>query len=123
MTTQLIDTPKAGGWFRVQNAIGGTWRDADNGMRHDVVNPATGAVIGTISWSGRAETTAAIDAAHAAFKTWSTTLDSERADALLHMAASMRENVELLGSMLTLEQGKPLAKARAEVLLSTNYVQ
>jgi succinate-semialdehyde dehydrogenase/glutarate-semialdehyde dehydrogenase len=35
----------------------------------------------------------------------------------------MRENVELLGSMLTLEQGKPLAEAKAEVLLSANYVQ
>ena len=123
MTTQLIETLKGGGWLREQNAIGGTWRDADSGERHDVINPATGAVIGTIPWAGRAETKAAIDAAHVAFKTWSTTLASERANALLRMAAIMRENVELLGSMLTLEQGKPLAEARAEVLLSANYVQ
>jgi succinate-semialdehyde dehydrogenase/glutarate-semialdehyde dehydrogenase len=120
---QLIDTLKAGGWLREQNAIGGAWRDADSGERHDVFDPATGAVIGQIAWSGRDETKAAIDAAQAAFKSWSTILASERAEALQRMAAIMRDNVDLLASMLTLEQGKPLAEARAEVLLSANYVQ
>ncbi len=91
MTTKLIETLKSGGWLKEQNAIGGTWRDADNGERHDVIDPATGAVIGTIAWSGRGETKAAIDAAQAAFKLWSMTLASERAEALLRMAAIMRE--------------------------------
>ena len=79
MTTQLIETLKAGGWLREQNAIGGTWRDADSDERHDVVDPATGAVIGTIAWSGRRETRGAIEAAQMAFRPWSTTLASERA--------------------------------------------
>ena len=122
-STPLIDTLKAGGWLREQNAIGGHWVDADSGETHDVINPATGAVIGTIPWAGRVETKAAIEAAHAAFKAWSMTLASERADALLRMAAIMRENVDLLASMLTLEQGKPLAEAKTEVLLSAGYVQ
>ena len=121
--TKLIETLKAGGWLKEKNAIGGTWRDAHNGDRHDVTDPATSAVIGTIPWSGREETKAAIEAAYDAFRSWSMTLASERAEALLRMAAIMRENVDLLGSMLTLEQGKPLAEARAEVLLSANYVQ
>lgn len=93
MTTQLIEALKAGGWMREQNSIGGTWRSADSGETHDVINPATGEAIGTIPWAGRAETKAAIEAAHAAFKTWSMTLATERAEGLLRMAAIMRENV------------------------------
>ncbi len=123
MTSQLIETLKVGGWMREQNAIGGAWVGANSGETHDVLNPATGEVIGTIPWAGRAETKTAIDAAHAAFKTWSRTLATERAVALLRMAAIMRENVDLLASMLTLEQGKPLTEAKAEVLLSAGYVQ
>ncbi|MEP7457589.1 NAD-dependent succinate-semialdehyde dehydrogenase [Phyllobacterium sp. SB3] len=123
MDTPLLEMLRADGWLREVNAIGGDWRAADNGATQDVSDPATGTVIGTIAWSGATETRAAIEAAHVAFKSWSQTLASERAAALLRMAAIMRENVELLASMLTLEQGKPLAEARTEVLLSANYVQ
>lgn len=123
MTDTLLDTLKADGWLREANAIGGIWRDADTGATLAVTNPATGAVIGTIAWAGAAETNAAIDAAHVAFKTWSLTLAAERAAALHRMAAIIREHAERLASMLTLEQGKPLAEARAEILLGAQYVQ
>jgi hypothetical protein len=59
VTTKLIETLKAGGWLKEKNAIGGTWRDAYNGDRHDVTDPATSAVIGTIPWSGTCGTQSA----------------------------------------------------------------
>ncbi len=120
MTVTILEALKADGWLRQDNAIGGAWRDAATGDRYDVSDPATGAVIGTIPWSGAAETKAAIEAAQSAFQSWSLTLASERAAALLRMAAIIRENAELLASMLTLEQGKPLAEARGEILLGAN---
>jgi succinate-semialdehyde dehydrogenase/glutarate-semialdehyde dehydrogenase len=123
MATTLSHTLKADGWLREANAIAGRWQAAENGATRDVIDPATGAVIGTIPWSGAAETKAAITAAHTAFQFWSQTLAGERAAALLRMAAIMRDNLETLAAMLTLEQGKPLAEARTEVLLSANYVQ
>ncbi|AOH82901.1 NAD-dependent succinate-semialdehyde dehydrogenase [Sphingomonas panacis] len=123
MTDTILDTLKADGWLRETNAIGGVWRAADTGETLDVTNPATGAVIGTIAWAGAVETNAAIDAAQAAFKTWSMTLAAERAAALHRMAAVIREHAEPLAAMLTLEQGKPLAEARAEILLGAQYVQ
>jgi len=123
MTDTILDTLKADGWLRETNAIGGVWRAADTGETLDVTNPATGTVIGTIAWAGSVETNAAIDAAQAAFKTWSMTLAAERAAALHRMAAVIREHAEPLAAMLTLEQGKPLAEARAEILLGAQYVQ
>ncbi len=123
MATTLSHTLKADGWLREANAIAGRWQPAETGATRDVTDPATSAVIGTIPWSGAAETKAAITAAHTAFQSWSQTLAGERAAALLRMAAIMRDNLETLAAMLTLEQGKPLAEARVEVLLSANYVQ
>ena len=119
----ILATLKAEGWLREQNAIGGAWRDADDGRRYDVADPATGRQIGTIAWSGAAETTAAIQTAQAAFKSWSALLAGERANALHRMASIIRDNADLLAAMLTLEQGKPLVEARGEILLGANYVQ
>lgn len=62
MTPITVETLKSGGWLRQQVAIGGVWRCANDGKRHDVADPATGKVIGTIAWSGAAETKAATDA-------------------------------------------------------------
>jgi succinate-semialdehyde dehydrogenase / glutarate-semialdehyde dehydrogenase len=123
MTDTLLDTLKADGWLRQAIAIGGAWREADGGETYDVSNPATGATIGTIPWGGAAETQAAIEAAQAAFPGWSATLAGERAAALHRMAAVIREHADLLAGMLTLEQGKPLAEARGEILLGASYVQ
>jgi len=123
MRDKLIETLKADGWLRQKNAIGGAWQDADSGKTCDVANPATGETIGSIAWAGAIETERAIKAAQTAFKGWSTTLAGERAAILHRMAAVIRENADLLASMLTLEQGKPLAEAKGEVLLGANYVQ
>lgn len=119
----IVNELKVEGWLREQNAIGGQWRDALDGSRRQVVNPARGDVIGTIPWVGATEAKESIVLAQAAFECWSRTLASERAEALHRMAAIIRENADTIASMLTLEQGKPLAEARAEVLLGAKYVQ
>lgn len=123
MTSSVLDTIKSAGWLKELNFIGGAWAVADSGQTHPVQDPATGAAIGTIAWSGTAETRRAIEAAHAAFGPWSLTTAAERAALLLKMAELIRQHVEVLARMLTLEQGKPLAEARTEMLLGANYVQ
>ena len=118
-----VDDLKASGLLREQNAIGGRWTDADGGERYRVANPSTGATVGEIAWSGAAETRKAISAAQAAFRDWSGSLACERADALTRLAALVRDNSDALAVMLTMEQGKPLAEARGEILLGASYVQ
>ena len=123
MTFSAVKSVKTAGWLKEQNFIGGEWMGADSGATHAVEDPATGQPIGTIAWSGTAETRRAIEAAQGAFRTWSMTAAAERARLLLKMAELIRQNAEVLASMLTLEQGKPLAEARGEMLLGADYVQ
>src|SRR5690606_7140053 len=78
---------------------------------------------GVIPVCGQSETQRAIEAAHAAFASWSATTAAERATMLHEMARLIRENSEALAQMLTLEQGKPLQEARGEVSISAAYVQ
>jgi succinate-semialdehyde dehydrogenase/glutarate-semialdehyde dehydrogenase len=107
---------------REANFIGGEWVGADSKKTIEVTDPATGEVIGTIPNSGRAETRRAIEAAGAAFPIWRAKLASERADALRRLAALIEENKEELAMLLTVEQGKPLAESRGEVMGSAAYV-
>ena len=123
MTSSVLDTIKSAGWLKEQNYIGGEWTAAADGATHPVQDPATGQPIGTIAWSGTADTRRAIEAAQAAFGPWAGMLAAERAALLLTMAGLIRDNVDVLASLLTLEQGKPLAEARGEVLLGAGYVQ
>ena len=123
MASSALETIKAGGWLREQNYIGGEWTAADGGQTHPVRDPATSQPIGTIAWSGTADTRRAIEAAQAAFGPWAGMLAAERAALLLTMAGLIRQHADVLASLLTLEQGKPLAEARGEVLLGAAYVQ
>ena len=119
----MLERIKSAGWLRETNFINGLWVAADDGRTMAVEDPATGREIGAIARSGGAETGRAIDAAQAAFKHWSMTTAAERAQLLQTMARAIRENMDLLAAMLTLEQGKPLAEARAEMKLGADYLQ
>ncbi len=110
-------------WLREANLIGGEWVGADSGETHVVVDPATGQAIGRIPNCGRAETARAIAAAEAAFPAWSAKTAAERSAILSKLADLIRANADELGRLLTLEQGKPFAEARGEVLGSAAYVQ
>lgn len=119
----MLNRLKSAGWLRETNYINGAWSGADDQATHAVQDPGTGKDLGTIAWSGGTETRRAIDAAHTAFKDWSMTTATERAGLLQNMAAMIREHRDELASLLTLEQGKPLAEARAEITLGADYVQ
>ncbi|MDY0746820.1 NAD-dependent succinate-semialdehyde dehydrogenase [Paucibacter sp. R3-3] len=122
-TTHTLESIKTAGWLKEANLIGGRWVQADDGSSFDVENPANEARIGVIPWVGVAETRRAIDAAQAAFVDWSMTTAAERAEKLHRMAAIVRDNIDALAAMLTLEQGKPLAEARNEIKLGADYIQ
>jgi succinate-semialdehyde dehydrogenase/glutarate-semialdehyde dehydrogenase len=119
----MLEQIKSAGWLRETNFINGLWVAADDGRKVAVEDPASGRPIGTIARSGAAETARAIDAAQAAFARWSMTTAAERAERLQAMARAVRENMDQLAAMLTLEQGKPLAEARAEMKLGADYLQ
>jgi succinate-semialdehyde dehydrogenase / glutarate-semialdehyde dehydrogenase len=118
MTSQL----ELSDLIRSQHFIDGNWVPSANGQRFDVTNPATGEVIATIADGGEAEARAAADAAARAFPAWRETLPQQRAAVLRRWHALMIENADALGRLISLEQGKPFAEGRGEVLYGASYV-
>ena len=111
-----------GDLIRTEHFIDGKWVASASGKRFDVTNPATGEVIATIADGGEADARAATDAAARAFPAWRDALPKERAAMLHRWHALMLENAEVLGHLISLEQGKPFAEGRGEVLYGASYV-
>lgn len=107
--------------FHTQCYSNGTWSDADDGATIEVLNPCTNSPIGTVPCCGTAETRRAIAAARTAFSTWSTLTPVERGGYLLEWHRQITTHAEDLARLLTLEQGKPLAEARAELAQGATY--
>ncbi len=101
--------------------IGGVWREAGSGGTVAVTDPASGAVVGTVQDGGVADAREAIIAAADAFPSWSRLPAIERAEILFRAHDLMRADAEALARLLTLENGKPLAEARAEIASAASY--
>ncbi len=107
-----------------QNAfINGQWTAADDGSTLDVLNPADGSLVGRVARCGKAETLRAVSAAESALKGWKAQTAKQRASILRRWYELMLENADDLARILTLEQGKPLAEAKGEIIYGANYVE
>ncbi|RRA49113.1 aldehyde dehydrogenase [Acidipila sp. EB88] len=91
-----------------QNYIGGKWVAPSSGEYFDNVTPVTGQRLCSIARSNAADVNLALDAAHAAKKAWGKTSVAERGRALERIAQRMEENLELLATVETWDNGKPL---------------
>jgi succinate-semialdehyde dehydrogenase / glutarate-semialdehyde dehydrogenase len=103
--------------------IDGRWAAADDGAVFAVHNPSDGALLAQVPDLGAAEARRAIAAAAAAFPAWSKRTAGERAVLLRRWHGLMLEQEEGLARLLTLEQGKPLAEARAEIRYGASFVE
>jgi len=110
-------------WLREANLIGGAWAGADSGATIDVINPATGEVIGTIPRAGGAETDRAISAASSAFASFAAMPLMERVGLLWKLHDALMDNQRSLAQLLTIEMGKPLAEAMGEIAIGAQYVR
>jgi succinate-semialdehyde dehydrogenase/glutarate-semialdehyde dehydrogenase len=109
--------------FRQQAYLAGRWCDADNRATTEVNNPATGEILGTVPNMGRAETRRAIEAAKHAWAGWRHRPAKERSALLRKWHDLMLANVDDLGKLMTVEQGKPLAEAKGEVAYAAGFIE
>ncbi len=100
--------------------IDGQWVESSTGKKIAVENPATEETIAEVSAGGREDCKKAIAAAGEAMKTWMKTTAYDRAKVLKKTADLMRERADALARTMTMEQGKPLAEAKGEVLHSAD---
>jgi succinate-semialdehyde dehydrogenase/glutarate-semialdehyde dehydrogenase len=103
--------------------IANQWVDAADGKTLDVLNPATGEVIGRVACAGTRDLDRALEAAQAGFDAWRRVPAFERAATMRRAAALLRERAEDIARILTLEQGKPLAEARGETLAGAQIIE
>jgi succinate-semialdehyde dehydrogenase/glutarate-semialdehyde dehydrogenase len=109
--------------LRQKNYVGGAWIEAGSGRVIEVRNPSTGEVIGTVPSMGAVETRRAIEAANAAWPAWRAMLARERSVILRRLGDLMLENAEDLAAIMTAEQGKPVAEAKAEIAYAAGFLE
>lgn len=102
--------------------IGDQWIPA-GADQIEVTNPATGAHVGFVPNLGAKETKTAIDAAETAQKSWAVLTAKARAVILRRWYDLMVENADDLALILTMEQGKPLAEAKGEILYGASFIE
>lgn len=100
--------------------IDGKWKPAFQGGMIPVINPATGEQIGAVSAASQQDLDQALEAARQGFARWRDSGAMERSEVLRRVASALRTRVEEMAAILTLEQGKPLAESRTEILLSAD---
>ena len=116
-----IDTLKRPQLLEERCLIGGQW--VEGAEKIAVRNPATGEVIANVPCFGRAETTRAIEAAARAMPAWAGKTAKERAVILRRWFDLIIANTDDLASIMTAEQGKPLAEARGEVAYAASFIE
>ena len=110
-------------YLRDRGFVNGRWIEAQDGRRFEVTDPSSGRAIVSVPRMGAAETRAAIAAAEAALPGWRDSTAGARAKVLKRWAALMMERQEALATLLTTEQGKPMAESRAEIAYAASFLE
>ena len=121
--TNLKDLLKDPSLLATRGYLAGEWVNGEDGTTFDVTNPARGDVIAKVADLSRAQTAQAIAAAEAAQKEWAAKTAKERANILRRWYDLMMENADDLGTILTAEQGKPLAEAKGEIGYGASFIE
>jgi succinate-semialdehyde dehydrogenase/glutarate-semialdehyde dehydrogenase len=103
--------------------IGADWVPADSSLTTTIRNPATLEVLGHVPMAGVVETRRAIQAAHAALPAWAKKTAKERAQILRRWNDLLLLNQDDLATIMTAEQGKPLAEAKAEIVYAAAFIE
>ncbi len=94
----------------------------DSGRQtQDVINPATGEVIGQLPHASQADLDRALAAAQRAFTSWRKSSPLERSRILRRVGELARERANDIGRNITLDQGKPVREGVAEVQMCADH--
>ena len=109
--------------LRSEAYIGGGWVASSSGKTFEVTNPADGTVVGSVADLEVEQVRGAIDAANSAWPAWQARTAKDRASLLMRWYDLILENQDDLAMIMTLEQGKPLAEARGEIVYAASFIQ
>ena len=101
--------------------IDGQFLKGDGRKEQDIVNPATDEVIGKLPHATKEDLDRALAAAQRAFLTWRRSSPMERSKILRKVGELSRARAKEIGANITLDMGKPLAEAVAEVTVCSEH--
>jgi len=102
--------------------IDGQWTKAAGGRTIPVVNPATGEPIGTVAHAAISDLDRALEAADKGFRIWRKVSAFDRSKLMRKAADLLRQRVDTIAPLLTLEQGKPLGDSKGETLAGADVI-
>ena len=102
--------------------IQGQWQDAQSGESLAILNPATEQEIGRVAKARIADLDLALAAAEQGFAVWKNTSPAERAKVMKKAANLLRDRVDQIAEIMTLEQGKPINQAKIETLCAADVI-
>lgn len=109
--------------LQTQLYINGQWQDAATSRQFAINNPADNRHITDVADGAGDDTLAAIASAKSALPAWKSKTANERAIILRRWYELMMDNQDDLATILSTEQGKPLAEAKGEIAYGASYVQ
>ncbi|MFC3327212.1 NAD-dependent succinate-semialdehyde dehydrogenase [Mesorhizobium cantuariense] len=102
--------------------IDGAWRPARDGRTMAIVNPATEAELGSLAHAGIDDLDEALAAAAKGFEAWRRVSPFDRSKLMRKAANILRERNEHIATLMTLEQGKPIAESRMEAFAAADII-
>lgn len=114
-TLKKQDMPAASPYPELRLFIAGQWLDKGARQSEQVLNPATGEVLGELPHAAEADLDRALAEAEKGFRVWRAFLPEERARILRKAADLMRARADTFARVASLESGKPLAQTRIEL--------
>src|ERR1700722_14211450 len=102
--------------------IDGKWLNGEGRKGEDVINPATGKVLGHLPHASKADLDEALAAAAKGFQLWKNTTAYDRAKIMRKAADLLRDRADHVSKVQTQEQGKVYGESRMEVLTSADII-
>lgn len=106
-----------------RNLVDGAWVTSSSGRTVPVTDPATDEPLATVQLCSAEDVRRAIDAAAQAYPAWAATTAHHRSTTLGRLADLVEARTERLATIISLESGKPLAEASAEVAYGHGFLQ
>ena len=103
--------------------IDGRWRAGRHALSHPLIDPSNGQPLDQLGLASADDLADALTAAKKAFDVWREVPAHERCARLERGVARLREQQETVAHLLTQEQGKPLAEARAECAMAADLIK
>ena len=106
----------------VQLFIDGKWMPSASNRSLVVLNPATAEPIGKVAHADQTDLDRALEAAERGFRAWRKVSAFERYKIMRKAADLLRERADHIASLMTMEQGKPVAQAKMETLAGADTI-